>query len=233
MTKPVCVVVGVGPGNGAALARRFTKEGYAAALVARSDTFSGGLAKELDGARAYRCDVSSPASIGETFAAIQANMGPVEALLYNAGSGTWANVEQIRVEDFEASFRVNTLGLLCCAKHVIPSMKAAQRGSIVVIGATASRRGMPMTAAFAPAKAAQKSLAESMARHLGPAGVHVSLIVVDGVVDLPRTREQMKDKPDSFFIRPDDVADTAMWLTRQSRSAWTFEVEVRPFGEKW
>jgi len=103
----------------------------------------------------------------------------------------------------------------------------------VFIGATASRRGAARTAAFAPAKAAQRSLAESMARSLGPAGIHVSLIVIDGVVDLPRTRQRLPDKPDEFFVRPDDVAATAAFLVGQPRSAWTFELEARPFGETW
>jgi NAD(P)-dependent dehydrogenase (short-subunit alcohol dehydrogenase family) len=112
-------------------------------------------------------------------------------------------------------------------------MKRKGAGSIVVIGATASRRGMPRTASFAPAKAAQRSLAESMARQLWPAGIHVSLIIIDGVIDLERTRERMPDKSDDFFLKPDDIAATAHWLTEQPRSAWAFEVEARPFGEKW
>jgi NAD(P)-dependent dehydrogenase (short-subunit alcohol dehydrogenase family) len=112
-------------------------------------------------------------------------------------------------------------------------MKQAGRGNIVFIGATASRRGNGKTAAVAPAKAAQRSLAESMAKHLWPAGVHVALVIVDGVVDLPRTRERMPDKPDSYFVRPEDIADTVHWLTRQPRSAWSFEVEARPFAEVW
>jgi len=112
-------------------------------------------------------------------------------------------------------------------------MKRAARGNIVFVGATASRRGAARTAAFAPAKAAQRSLAESMARHLWPAGVHVSLIVVDGVVDLPRTRAAMQDKPDAFFVKPDDLAEVAFRLTEQRPSAWSFEVEARPFGESW
>ena len=120
------------------------------------------------------------------------------------------------------------LGLLLAAKRVIPSMKAGGGGNIVVIGATSSRRGVARTAAFAPAKAAQRSLAESMARYLWPQNIHVSLIIVDGVVDLPRTRAMLKDKPDDFFIAPDDLADTAFHLTVQPRSAWSFEVEARP-----
>jgi len=112
-------------------------------------------------------------------------------------------------------------------------MKAAGAGAIIFIGATASLRGGAQTAAFAPAKAAQRTLAESMARSLWPEGIHVALIVIDAVVDLPRTRERMPDKPDDFFIEPDDVAATAVWLAKQPRSAWTFETIVRPFGEKW
>lgn len=101
------------------------------------------------------------------------------------------------------------------------------------IGATASLRGGPRTAAFAPAKAAQRSLAESMARTLWPTGIHVALIVIDAVVDLPRTRQNMPDKPDEFFLAPDDMATSAVWLAKQPRSAWSFEIGVRPFGEKW
>ncbi|WP_244610455.1 SDR family oxidoreductase [Microvirga pakistanensis] len=112
-------------------------------------------------------------------------------------------------------------------------MKGAGRGSLVFIGATASRRGGPRSAAFAPAKAAQRSLAESMARSLWPSGIHVALIIVDGMVDLPQTRRAMPDKPDSFFIKPSGVAEIAFQLTRQDRSAWSFEVEARPFRESW
>jgi NAD(P)-dependent dehydrogenase (short-subunit alcohol dehydrogenase family) len=144
----------------------------------------------------------------------------------------WGNVETITAQDLEGAFRVNTLGLLVVAQRVIPAMKG-RGGNIVVIGATASRRGNVRTAAFAPAKAAQRSLAESMARHLWPQKIHVSLVIVDGVVDLPRTREMMKDKPDDFFVKPDDVADVAFRLTEQKPSAWSFEVEARPFGESW
>jgi NAD(P)-dependent dehydrogenase (short-subunit alcohol dehydrogenase family) len=133
----------------------------------------------------------------------------------------------------KAAWRVNAYGALAAAREVIPAMKAAGAGAIIFIGATASRRGGPRTAAFAPAKAAQRSLADSMARSLWPQGIHVALVVVDAVVDLPRTRRNMPDKPDSFFLKPDDMAATALWLARQPRSAWTFEAEVRPFGENW
>jgi NAD(P)-dependent dehydrogenase (short-subunit alcohol dehydrogenase family) len=231
--KPVCAVVGVGPGNGAAFARRFAAEGYAVALLARKSDFTGELAATLPGSRAYACDVADAASVATAFASIRHDLGDVEVLVYNAGSGVWGNIEEVSAADFEASWRVNTLGAFLTSKQVIGPMKARRKGSIVFVGATASRRGVPRTTAFAPAKAAQRSLAEAMARTLWPAGVHVSVIIVDGVVDLAGTRKRMHDKPDSFFIKPDDVADTAFWLTRQPPSAWSFEVEARPFGESW
>ncbi len=233
MSKPVCAVVGVGPGNGAALARRFSAEGYTVALLARSTKFSQELAEELGNARAYACDASDTESVWRAFELIREDLGEVDALVYNAGSGSWGTVEEIDADAFEMAWRVNALGALVASQQVIPAMKRKGSGDIIFIGATASRRGMPMTTVFAPAKAAQRSLAESMARHLWPSGIHVALVIVDGVVDLARTREMLPDKPDDFFINPDDLADTTFALTRQKRTAWSFEVETRPFGETW
>ena len=232
MTKPVCAIVGIGPGNGAALARRFAAD-HRVALLSRSTDLAGKLAAEIGDARAYACDVTDAGAIDSAFDAIAAELGAVDTLVYNAGSGVFATVEDITPAEFEAAWRINAAGLLLTAQKVIPAMKAQQRGAIVIIGATASRRGAARTAAFAPAKAAQRSLAESMAKHLGPAGIHVAVIIIDGIVDLPRTRKAMPDRPDDFFVKPDDVAAAAHWLAHQPRSAWSFEVEARPFGEKW
>jgi len=231
--KQVCAVVGVGPGNGAAFARRFSEEGYALALLARSPGFSTDLASRLPDARPYPCDVSDASSVTGAFDAIRRDLGDVDVVVYNAGSGAWGSVDEVTPADFEANWRVNALGTLLVSQEVIPAMKRAGRGSIVIVGATASRRGGARTAAFAPAKAAQRSLAESMAKSLWPAGIHVAIIIVDGVVDLPGTRKRMPDKPNSFFVEPDDVAETAFRLTAQRPSAWSFEVEARPFGEPW
>ncbi len=231
--RPVCAVVGVGPGNGAAFARRFAAEGYAVALLARDTAFSETVATTLPEARAYRCDVTDADAVERAFAAIARDLGDVDVLVYNAGSGVWGTVEDVSAADFESAWRVNAMGALLASRQVIPAMKRAGRGSIIFVGATASRRGTAKATAFAAAKAAQRSLAESMARHLWPAGIHVALIVVDGVVDLPRTRQMMAGKPDSFFIKPDDVAAVGFELTRQQPSAWSFEVEARPFAETW
>jgi len=231
--KKVCAVVGVGPGNGAALARRFAGDGYAVALLSRSAKSTSALADELPGAKAFECDVGNAASVASAFAAIRRDLGEVDVVAFNAGSGVFGSLHDVTAADFEASWRVNALGLFLVAKEVVPAMTAAGSGALIVIGATASRRGTPRTIAFAPAKGAQRILCEALARQLGPAGIHVALIIVDGVVDLPRTRERMKDKPDDFFVKPSGVADLASSLVRQDKSAWTFEAEARPFGETW
>lgn len=231
--KPVCVVVGVGPGNGASFARKFATAGYQLALLARTTDFTLPLAQQLDDARAYACDVTDAVSIEQAFANIQTELGAIDTVIYNAGSGVWKNVEDVTQEEFEQSWRINALGAFLVAKQVIPAMKKNQRGNIIFIGATASRRGGVQTAAFAPAKAAQKSLAESMARHLGPAGIHVAVVIVDAIVDTPAIRKMLPDKPDDFFLQPDALAEVVVDLVRQQPSAWTFEMEVRPFGERW
>ena len=233
MTQPVCAVIGIGPGKGAAIAQRFSQAGYRLALLSRSTVLSTKLADELGNTRAYACDASDPESVKAAFASVHEDLGEVNVLVYNAGSGTWGNVEEVSAADLENAWRINTLGAFAAAREVIPAMKKRGAGSIVFIGATASRRGAARAAAFAQAKAAQRTLAESMARHLWPSGIHVALVIIDGVVDLPRSRERMPDKLDSFFVKPDDVAATVYWLTQQPRSAWSFEVEARPFGEVW
>jgi short-subunit dehydrogenase len=230
---PVCAVVGVGPGNGAAFVRRFAREGYALAMLARSKSVIEGLATELPLARAYLADVAMASEVAESFKQIVSDQGPVDVLIYNAGKGVWGSAEEVSIEDFEGSWRVNTLGAFAAARSVIPSMKAKGTGQIIFIGATASRRGGAKTAAFAPAKAAERSLAESLAKHLGPSGIHVSHIIVDGMVDEPVMRSKFADKSSDFFIKPEDLAETVFRLTRQNRSAWTFELDVRPFSENW
>ena len=227
--KPVCAIVGIGPKNGAAFARRFDKAGYRVALLSRGSSLSDELAKELSDARAYQCDASNPESVQNAFGEIQAEMGTVDVLVYNAGSGSWQTVEEISVEDFESSWRVNALGALVAAQQVIPGMKKSGNGNIIIVGATASLRGRPKTTGFAAAKAAQRSLAQSMAKHLGPQGIHVALLIIDGQIDTP----------DSASVRagerldPNDIASLAHYLTTQPRSAWSFEVEARPGQETW
>ena len=233
MAERVCVIVGAGPGNGLAFAKRFATDGYRVALVGRRREALEALAAEVPGSVAVPGDAGDPGSLGAAFAAIRDRVGPVDVLLYNAGAGQWGNFEEVTPEGLEAGWRVNVLGLLVAGQAVVPDMLAKGAGAIVVTGATASLRGNVGTAAFAPAKAGQRSLAQSMARHLGPKGVHVGLVIVDGVVDLARTRARMADKPDDFFLKPAEIAEAVHFLAHQPRSAWSFELDLRPFGERW
>lgn len=233
MSKPVCAVIGIGPGNGTSLARRFAAGGYAIAMLSRSTELSSELANELDGARAFACDASLPKSIASAFEEVRSEMGDPEVVVYNAGSGVFGNVEQVDLLAFETAWQVNARGLFCVAREVVPAMKAAGKGTILVVGATASLRGGANFAAFAAAKGAQRNLAQAMARHLAPSGIHVGLLIIDGMVDLPRSRQMLPDAPDAKFMKPDSIADTAFMIHAQDPSAWTFELDLRPSIEKW
>jgi NAD(P)-dependent dehydrogenase (short-subunit alcohol dehydrogenase family) len=136
-------------------------------------------------------------------------------------------------ERLEQAFRTNALALLVLGQAVVPDMLELGGGSILVTGNTSALRGKANFAGFAPTKAAQRSLAQSMARSLGPQGIHVAYVVVDAVIDVPWTRKAFADRPDDFFCRPDAIADTIYQLAHQDRSAWSFEVDLRPFGESW
>jgi NAD(P)-dependent dehydrogenase (short-subunit alcohol dehydrogenase family) len=230
MSKPLCVIVGIGPKNGAAFARVFARAGYQLALVSRRTDLSDQLARELGNASSHACDVADPAAVTKTFETIVAEHGAPRVLIYNAGSGVWKTAEELSPGEFEQSFRVNALGLLTSAQQVLPAMRANGNGNIVVVGATASLRGRPKTAAFAAAKAAQRSLAQSLARQCAPEGIHVSLLIIDGAIDDPGTPGQ---QPTPKRLRPEDIAREALHLTEQDSSAWTFELDLRPSQESW
>lgn len=229
----VCAVLGVGPGNGEAFVRRFSDEGFQVAMLARSKDYLLDLEASVAGAHAFPCDLMEPAQITLVLAAIESKLGPVSVMLYNAGGGTFKNVEEASLEDFEANWRINVQGLVAATKAALPQLRQHDTASIIVTSASAATRGRANTAPFASAKAAQRSLAQSLARQLGPEKIHVANVVIDGVVDLPRTREWLSDKPDDFFVQPSAVADAVWNLTQQDPSAWTFELDIRPFGESW
>jgi NAD(P)-dependent dehydrogenase (short-subunit alcohol dehydrogenase family) len=156
-------------------------------------------------------------------------------VVHNAVRGTFAEgVLDTRAEDLERNFRTNTLSLLHLAQLLAPSMIEAGGGAFVVTGNTAAHRGTPRFAGFAPTKAAQRVLAQAMARDLGPKGVHVAYVTIDAMIDLEWTRAGPgRDKPDAFFIKPAAIAEEIWHVAHQDRSAWSFDVEIRPFGERW
>ena len=233
MADPVCVISGVGPGTGSALVRRFAAGGYRIAMLARNAERLADLAGQVPSAKAYVCDVSDQQQVDATMDAVESEMGAPSVLIHNAVGGAWGSFMEIDPAVLNRNFQVNTMGLLYLARRVASSMVAAGNGAIIVTGNTSAQRGRANFAGFAPTKAAQRILAEAMARDLGPKGVHVAYIVIDAVIDVPWARERFKDKPDDFFIAPSAIADEAWHVANQPRSAWSFNVEVRPFKETW
>jgi NAD(P)-dependent dehydrogenase (short-subunit alcohol dehydrogenase family) len=233
MADRVCVITGAGPGTGAALARRFAAGGYRVALLARDAERLGKLAAEIPGSAAFPVDVADLDALRAALAAVRARLGAPSVLLHNAVAGGFGEFESVTPEALEQRFRVNVTSLLVLAQELAPAMIAAGRGAIVVTGNTSAWRGKASFAGFAPTKAAQRILAESLARSLGPRGVHVAYVVIDAVIDVPWTRRAFPDRPDSFFIQPSGIADAVHHVVHQERSAWTFELDLRPFGESW
>jgi NAD(P)-dependent dehydrogenase (short-subunit alcohol dehydrogenase family) len=233
MAQPVCVISGVGPGTGSALVRRFAAGGYAVAMMARDAERLAQLEREASGSKGYVCDVSDPARVEATADRIERELGAPDVLVHNAVGGAFGSFLEIDPAVLNRNFQVNTMGLLYLARRFAPGMVSAGRGTIIVTGNTSALRGRVNFAGFAPTKAAQRILAESMARDLGPKGVHVAYIIVDAVIDGPRMRERFKGKPNEFFVKPAAIAEEAWHLTQQDRSAWSFLVELRPYGETW
>lgn len=233
MPRPVCAILGVGPGNGLSIARKFASQGYALALCARRGPEMTAAASGFEEARGYACDVTDAPSLQAALDAIRQDLGPVDTLVYNAGSGIWGNLGALGPEALRSAFEVNAVGLFSAAKGVVADMRTAGRGNIIVVGAGAALRGRPGTIAFAAAKAAQRSVAQSLARQLGPENIHVAYVVLDGVVDLETTKARMTDKPDDFFLSSAGVAEAVFALAAQDRQAWTFELDLRPYGESW
>ena len=228
----VCLITGVGPGTGAALARRFS-EGYRVAMLARNAERLKQLEGEIPGSRAFPCDVSDETQLAATFRKITDELGQPEVVLHNAVGGAFGDFLSIDPAVLERNFQVNTMALLHLGRLAAPAMMEAGRGAILCTGNTSTYRGKSFFAGFAPTKAAQRILAESMARTLGPKGVHVAYLAIDAVIDLEWTRRINPERPDSFFCKPDDIAGECWHIVHQPRSAWTFDVMIRPDGESW
>lgn len=231
--NPVAVITGVGPGTGAAIARRFARGGYAVAMLARNQERLSQLEREIAGAHAYPCDVSDEARIDAVLEAIRTDLGAPKVLIHNAVGGAFGNFLEIDPQVLNRNFQINTMALLYLARRLAPAMITAGEGAIIATGNTSAFRGKANFAGFAPTKAAQRILAEAMARELGPKGVHVAYVMIDAVIDLEWTHKRWPDAPDDFFIKPAAIAEEVWHVAHQERSAWSFNVELRPFGETW
>jgi short-subunit dehydrogenase len=231
--KPLAVITGVGPGTGSALVRRFDAGGYRVAMLARTADRLADLAREAPGAFAVPCDVTDGDRLGEALSRIEQEAGPPKVLIHNAIGGAFGSFLDIDPAVLERNFQVNVMALLHLARWAAPLMEATGEGALIVTGNTSALRGRARFAGFAPTKAAQRILAESIAREMGPKGVHVAFLMIDAVIDLAWTRARYPEQPDDFFIKPADIADEAWHLAHQPKSAWSFLTEVRPFRETW
>jgi len=233
----VMAIVGVGPGLGRALAVRFARGGFAVALVARQDSSLRPVQNEIESfggtARSYASDATNEQSIGVTFARIRQELGAPEVLVYNAGAFKAGGILELSASDFEHAWRVNCLGGLLTAQAVAPGMLERGRGSILFSGATASIRDSARFAGLAVGKFGLRALAQSMARELGPQGIHVAHVVIDGGIDSPRARAMFAGRDPQTFLAPAAIAECYWSIHAQDPSAWTQELDLRPSVEKF
>jgi len=234
--KPVAVVVGVGAGLGAALAGRFASA-YTVALVARGPGKLEELASEIKAAGGHAiavpADVSKAGEIEVAFARIREEIGETDVLLYNAAMRPYGRLMETKPSTFENTWRVGAFGAFLCSQAVVPGMLARKAGVILFTGATAGIKPFPTSAAFGPAKFAMRGLAQVMARDLGPQGIHVAYINVDGPIDMPAIHQMRPNIEQEDMLAPSAIAETYWHLAHQHPSAWTQELDVRPFREKF
>ena len=236
MKKSVCMITGVGEGTGGHTAKVFAKAGYIVAMVARSEERLKRFEKEIPNSRGYVCDVSDTEKLMEICKNIKSDLGSPAILIHNAVKGNFETLLNGKPEWFEESFRTNTNSLMYLAHALIPDMLLEKKGVIIVTGNTAAKRGVANTPYFSPVKAAQRILAQSLAKDFGPKGIHVAYLIIDAFINTPWTRtriEQQFNKPDEIFAQPKDIAKEIYHIAHQPRSAWSFDVELRPDIEKW
>jgi len=225
MTR-TAVVAGVGPGLGASLARRFDAEGCDVALFARREGLIGELADELGSGLAVIVDVADPEAVRQGFETVREAFGPVDVLAFNASGASWTGLLESDTEGFRRALAVGVEGAFLCAREAVSDMVEGDGGTVLFTGATTSVRGRAGAVGFSAAKFAVRGMAESMARELGPEGIHVAHVVLDGQILLPGT--DTGDRGEEEFLDPDAIADAYWHLVEQDRSAWTLELDLRP-----
>ena len=231
------VIAGVGSGLGASLARKFAKEGCRVGLLARSLEFIDSLAAELKrggtDAVGLMADIANPAQVSRAFEQIRGKLGTVDILVHHASAGGPFNrgLLDTAPEDFERAWRVSAYGALLCCQQVVPDMLRREEGAILFTGATSSVRGAAL--AFSSAKFAVRGLAQALARELWPKGIHVAHVVIDGIIGEPQGRNTSLPAAGEPLLDPDAIADSYWNLVTQDKSAWSLEVDVRPYREKF
>ena len=221
------VVAGAGPKMGLALARRFVADGYRVLMLARRGDEIARLATSAGAEVSGRaCDLTDQAAVEAAFAYAEAELGPVAVAVFNASARRPGGILEVTAADFEAAWRVGTLGGFHVGQAAARLMAPRGRGTILFTGATASIKGNARSTAFAAQKFGLRAIAQSMARDLGPRGIHVAHVIIDGGI-------AHAGSPPETQLDPADIADVYAHLHMQPRSAWTQELDVRPFVEKF
>jgi NAD(P)-dependent dehydrogenase (short-subunit alcohol dehydrogenase family) len=229
------VIAGVGPGLGASLARKFAHEGLSLGLLARSGQYIADLADDLAaetpvGALAVETDITDRTQVEDAFDAVREEYGPVDVLVNHASGATWEGVD-VDPDAFERSLQVGPMGSLHCTQQAVPDMRE-DGGTIIFTGATSALRGREGALGFSAAKFATRGMAESLARELGPVGIHVAHVVIDGQIATPSAVEAA-DRSEEKYLDPDAIAESYWHLVQQDRSSWTLELDLRPHLEEF
>lgn len=239
--KGVALVVGAGDSTGGAIARRFAKDGYIACVTRRDEAKLQPLVDSIRAAGGQAHGFASDARREEEVVAlierIERDVGPIEVFVFNIGANVRSSILEETARKFHKIWEMACFSGFLNAREVAKRMVTRERGTILFTGATASLRGSANFAAFAGAKAALRALAQSMARELGPRNIHVAHVVVDGAIDTEFIRttfpERYALKEQEGILSPEHIADNYWWLHQQPRDAWTFELDLRPYMEKW
>jgi len=235
------LVVGAGDNLGSAIARRFAREGYAVCVCRRNGDKLAPLVDEIDGMggriHAYGIDARDEDQVIELFARIEDEVAPLGAVIFNVGGNVHFGLRETTARVYRKVWEMGCFAGFLTARETMRHMAPRGRGTLILTGATASVRGSAGFSAFAGAKHGLRALAESTAREFGPQGIHVAHIVIDGPIDTAFTRERFPEiyetRPADGVLRPDDIAETYWQVHCQPRSAWTFELDVRPWVEPW
>ncbi|MBC7635602.1 MAG: SDR family NAD(P)-dependent oxidoreductase [Acetobacteraceae bacterium] len=224
------LIIGTGPGLSASLARRFVANGIAVAVAARNIDKLASLCTET-GATPYACDASDPTSVAAMFAAVDAAQGAPDVVVYNPSARVRGPITELDPEAVRRAVEISSFGAFLAAQQAARRMLPAGRGAILFTGATAGVKGFALSSVFAMGKFAMRGLAQSLARELSPQGIHVAHFVIDGGIR-SAARPIPNDKPDSL-LDPDAIAESYWHIMHQHRSAWSWEVEVRPWVERF
>jgi NAD(P)-dependent dehydrogenase (short-subunit alcohol dehydrogenase family) len=231
--REIALIVGVGPGLSASLAKLFKKEGMSVALAARDAKKLNGLVKEIDGC-AFPCDASSPKDVENLFDSVTRDIGEPNLVVYNASGRVRGPITELDPEEVRKTIMVTCYGGFLVGQAAAKRMLKSGRGTILFTGASASIKGFANSAAFAMGKLGLTGLVQSMARELQPHNIHVAQVVIDGgICDPVRHPERLTSRGPDGCLDPDAIAQTYLQLHRQHRSSWASHIELRPWSEKF